>query len=412
MDKITLKKINIQGKSVEYIFDVNRNLEKYFKTKVFFIQYEQELGDLPLSVLTIPFVNCMAGLSWLSGAMLFVDEIDENYYYSLKHIKSAYSELHRTKLNGVFVPSRLVKNVIKQSDECLLLFGGGVDCHSSYLRNREHISGVVNIYGWLDSIEQNNKIDEFDKKNTAIFAELFGISSYHIRSNFASQFNLSEIDKAYCTQLSTSYWYGFLHSMAFLSIATPLAWAKGISNIMIASSFTKGRANVHCGSYITTDSEYKFGTNGKTIHDGFELNRQEKVKILVDYQRVTNKPYIIQACSFNDHNCCECEKCFRTIIELVAENADPRDFGFEIEGSIKEHWKRIVFRDVGLWGISKENYYYNLSKLRMKENHDNINDKEFVDWFLNFDFNKAKKEGLRRYYRENFFSILKRKLKF
>ena len=39
-----------------------------------------------------------------------------------------------------------------------------------------------------------------------------------------------------------------------------------------------------------------------------------------------------------------------------------------------------------------------------------IQDKEFVDWFMNFDFDKAKRQGLMRYYRKNFFSILKRKL--
>ena len=46
----------------------------------------------------------------------------------------------------------------------------------------------------------------------------------------------------------------------------------------------------------------------------------------------------------------------------------------------------------------------------MLENYDMIEDKEFVDWFLNFDFDKAKREGLRRYYSQNFFSILRRKL--
>ena len=47
---------------------------------------------------------------------------------------------------------------------------------------------------------------------------------------------------------------------------------------------------------------------------------------------------------------------------------------------------------------------------RMKENYDLIKDKEFVDWFLSFDFAKAKRKGLWHYYRHNFFSILKRKL--
>ena len=269
---------------------------------------------------------------------------------------------------------------------------------------------MINIYGWLKSEDDTSSVGESDKQQTKEVADRFGLKSYHVRSNFASQFNMKEIDKL-CQKINTSYWYGFLHPMAFLSISVPIAWVKGISNLMIASSFTKDRADVHCGSFITTDSEFKFAVNGTTLHDSFELNRQDKVKIIADYQKQIGNSYFIQACSFNDHNCCECEKCFRTIIELIAENANPKDFGFNISGSIKQHWENIIYRDIGLWAVSKEKYYYYYyARQRMKENYANIEDKEFADWFLEFDFEKAKREGLMRYYRQNFFSIFKRKL--
>ena len=410
MEKIVLNKVVSENNIVKFVFSVSDNLKRYFTTDTFIIEYEEDISEVPISILSIPFVNCMAGLSWLSGAMLFVDEIDLTYYNSLKQLKLAYSELHNTNLNGVFVPSVFVKNEIKRNNDSFLLFGGGVDCHSSLLRNKSHISGLVNIYGWLKSLDEDNNVDNSDMSQTKEVADRFGIKSYHVRSNFASQFNMKEIDKL-CQKINTSYWYGFLHPMAFLSISVPIAWVKGISNLMIASSFTKDRADVHCGSFITTDSEFNFAINGNTRHDGFELNRQDKVRILVDYQKQIGRPYFIQACSFNDHNCCECEKCFRTIIELIAENANPIDFGFNINDSVKQHWEKIINRDVGLWGVSKENYYYYYyARIRMKENYANIKDKEFVDWFLSFDFEKAKKEGLKRYYRQNFFSILKRKL--
>ena len=411
MNKIVLQYITVDGSLVKYRFSVNNELKRYFATDVMFLQYEQSMTDVPLSILSIPFVNCMAGLSWLSDAMLFVDEIDETFYYAFKQLKVAYSELHRTNLKGILVPSVVKTNVVSKKPQCLLLFGGGVDCHCSYLRNMEDVSGVVNIYGWSKG---NNKprsqVDISDQIMTDEFAHRFGIESYHVTSNFASQFNLDKIDKSLTSKVGTSYWYGFLHPMAFLSITTPIAWIKGISNLMIASSFTKDRADVHCASFITTDREFKFATNGTTLHDGFELNRQDKVRLLVEYQKKIGKSYPIQACSFNDHNCCECEKCFRTVIAIIAENGDPRELGFEHIGSAKVHWERIINRDVALWGVTKESYYYYYSRKRMLENYENIQDKEFVDWFLNFDFDKAKRKGLMKYYRKNFFSILKRKL--
>ena len=57
-----------------------------------------------------------------------------------------------------------------------------------------------------------------------------------------------------------------------------------------------------------------------------------------------------------------------------------------------------------------EKYYYHLTKQRMRQNYENIQDKEFVDWFLVFNFDKAKRKGLIKYYRKNFLSILKRKI--
>lgn len=412
MESISLKKIEVKSNLVRYYFTPSAGLQEFFKTKCLFIEYDEDISSVPLSILTIPFVNTMAGLMWMSDCTLFVDEIDETYYNSLKQIKNAFRELHRyVDLKGLFVPSKIIRNEIPASDRAILLFGGGVDCHSSFLRNKDTIPYILNIYGWLKSEDESNIVDESDKKQTAEYASAMNTQALHVRSNFASLFNLNDVDKIFTRPLvQSTYWYAFLHSMAFIAISTPLAWNHHISSIMIASSFTKDRIGVKCASYITTDSEYRFAVNGSTIHDGFELDRQDKVALVADHQKFSGKPYRMQACSFNDHNCCECEKCFRTIVELVAENADPRNFGFNIKGSLRDHWKRIIERDIALWGPHKESYYYDVAAQKMRENYDQINDKEFVDWFLSCDFFSMKKKALRSYYRKNFWSILKRKL--
>lgn len=412
MENIILKHIEVKSNQVFYYFAVSNGLKSYFNTNCMFVEYEEDITSVPNSILSIAFVNTFAGFMWMADCVVFVDEIDKTYYHALKHLKVAYKELHRyAPLKGLFVPSKIIRNEVAISDKHLLLFGGGVDCHSSFLRHKDTTPYILNIYGWLNSLEDNNNVDESDKRQTAEFASSMGIEAMHVRSNFASLFNLDKIDKDFTRPLVHSgYWYAFLHPMAFTSIATPLAWKHGISSIMIASSFTKGRLGVKCASYITTDSEYKFATNGTTIHDAFELDRQDKVALIAEYQKKSGKPYKMQACSFNDHNCCECEKCFRTIIELIAENADPRNFGFNIEGSLKNHWQKVIDRDVALWGPHKESYYHQVAANRMRENYDAMDDKEFVDWFLSLDFFSMKKKALKTYYRKNFWSILKRKL--
>ena len=411
MESIVLDKIDIRENVVEYHYSVSKGLKRFFTTSKMFLEYDELMYDVPLSVLSIPFVSCMAGLMWLTDCTVFVDEIDKTFYESLFRVKRAYQELHYDfLLKGLLVPSVIKTNDFKKSTDSLLLFGGGVDCHCSFLRNRDRISHVCNINGWHTDLEQVDKADVSDRKRTSDYAQKMGVLDLHVRSNFASQFAFEIIDKAYCGKVHTDYWYGFLHSMAFISIAMPLCFKKDISNIIIASSFTKNRADVSCASFITTDSQFEFASRGIVLHDGFELNRQDKVRVLVNYQQTTGLPYPLQVCSFNDHNCCECEKCFRTVIAIIAENGDPQQFGFEFNGSVKQHWEKVVNRDVALWGVAKEGYYYHYyTRQRMLENYDNIQDKEFADWFLNYDFDKAKKKGLFNYYRKNFFSILKRK---
>ena len=106
-------------------------------------------------------------------------------------------------------------------------------------------------------------------------------------------------------------------------------------------------------------------------------------------------------------------KYFHTILGIIAEGGNIRDFGFNIEGSLRDHWVDVLGRKAGLMSFKSEEFiHWPHIKRRMLENYENIEDKEFVDWFLNFDFDKAKRQGLIRYYRQNFFSILKRKLKF
>lgn len=98
----------------------------------------------------------------------------------------------------------------------------------------------------------------------------------------------------------------------------------------------------------------------------------------------------------------------------MAEGADPEDFGFNINTTLKKHWSEVMERRIALMGFGSEKViHWPHIRKRMAENYEMMNQdkKEFVDWFLSFDFDGAKKRAVRRYYLNNFFSILKRKLR-
>ena len=269
---------------------------------------------------------------------------------------------------------------------------------------------LCNIQGWYKSLDDEDKAADADWRDIKAFASEYQVPTCFVRSNFARVVS-GEFDKKYAKRLGDDLWHGFLHSMAFIGIAIPVAYQAGLQEIMIASSLTIG-LNFYCASNLTTDGEFRYAEDGFVTHDGFELNRQGKMAVIVKHQQKTGKPFFMRVCSFNDHNCCECEKCFRTILGIIAEGGNIKDFGFNVEGSLKQHWEKVLYRRAGLMSFKSEKFiHWPHIKKKMLENYDKIEDKEFVDWFLSFDFDKAKHQGLIRYYRKNFFSILKRKLK-
>lgn len=412
MDNIILEQIIVEKNLLRYKFSVSGSLNKFFNDNELWIQYDEDLSEVPNSVLSIPFVSIMMPVVWVTDSVLWINELDKTFYHSIYNIQRAYQNLYRKyPLRGRIVPSYMIPNVLEESNDSFILFSGGVDAHTSYIRNKECISRLINIQGFYKFRQDENIAAYADFRDIAAFAKQQGKEFSFLKSNFAQLVNLDSY-ASYAKAIGDSLWHGFQHSMAFISFTIPLAFKHKCSKILIASSFTVGDSRV-CASYPTTDNEFTFAENGIIIHDGFELSRQEKTKVITDYQRMLNKPYPIRVCSFNDHNCCECEKCFRTILGIVAEGSEVKDFGFNLDGTLKNHWNEVIYRRGGLMGFKNEriSHWPHIIK-RMKANYDKMTQeqKEFVDWFLTFDFDKAQKKSRRQYYRQNFFSILKRKL--
>ena len=413
MDGILLKDIFVKGGHVEYKFHASGILRPYFSSDSLIIEYQENMEDVPQSLLVVPFVSSILPLMWVTNTVMWVEEIDSMFYHSILRVRDAYQRLYsHCPLRGNIIPARFVDNELIKKKEALLLFSGGLDANCSYVRIHDKKPLLFNIQGWYKKLSDLDKAAEADIRDTSSFAKREGCDYSFAKSNFAVLVREDLWTKNIRPKFGDSWWHGFQHSMAFISIAIPLAYKHGIPNIYIASSVPMGEFCM-CASHVTTDSEFRYASTGKCIHDGSELVRQQKVQVVVDYQRKQDKPYPMRVCSFNDKNCCECEKCFRTVLGLVAEKADVRDFGFYTEKPLKEHWEEVMYRRSGLMSFKSERIlHWPYIIKRMEENYEGMNSeqKEFVDWFLHCDFGKIQKESRMRYYKKNFFSILKRKL--
>lgn len=413
MDGIILREIKCDKNHVEYQFEATGTLKPYFSTDTLFIEYQEDMSAVPQSILAIPFVACIIPLMWVTNTVMWIKEIDQTFYEAILRIHDAYQRLYsHIPLKGNLIPANFIENKLDEKRDSLLLFSGGLDANCTYVRIRKTHPLLFNIQGWYKRLTDIDKAADADIRDVNEFAKHEGLDSTFAKSNFAVVIREKLWEKNIRPKFGDSWWHGFNHSMAFISIAIPLAYKHGIKNIYIASSVPMGEFCM-CASHVTTDSEFRFANTGKCVHDSSELVRQDKIRTVVEYQKQTGKPYPIRVCSFNDHNCCECEKCFRTVLGLVAEGVNVCDFGFYTEKPLKEHWEEVMYRRSGLMSFKSERIlHWPYIIPRMKANYHKMNQeqKEFVDWFLSFDFNKEQKKSRRRYYRQNFFSILKRKL--
>lgn len=415
-NNIILKDLSVEHGLVQCTIKVSEEIRHYFTTDKFFIEYEEDMSEVPESILACPFVASLLAFAWVTNSVIWVDEIDSTFYEALFRVRESYQDIYYNfPLKGRVVPSKFIENRLRDNtsiSKSLILFSGGADCHASLIRNLNKRPVLCNIQGWYKSVDGHDDVAEADRRDILNFSKEFELPFSYVRSNFAQIIDSGRFDAKYKKTLGDSLWHGFLHSMAFISIAIPLAYKKGINEIIIASSLTTG-LNFLCASNSTTDSEIRYSGEGKILHDGFELHRQNKIHIITDFQRKLNRPYFMRVCSFHDENCCHCEKCFRTVLGIVAENSDPEDFGFHINKSLKEHWQEAMNEHIALMSFTSERalHWPHIIKI-MKANYTQMSTdkKEFVDWFINFDFEAHKKRALMEYYRKNFFNILRRKL--
>lgn len=414
MDGVVLRQVNVNKNYVEYKFEARGKLKSYFTTDTMFIEYNTDISQIPVSILTIPFVASILPLMWLTDTVLWVEEIDRTFYDATYRIKEAYQNLYNYyPLKGNFISARYVENTYDIKRESLILFSGGMDAHTTYIRHIDTNPILCNIQGWYKSLDDTDKAADADFRDISKFAEIEGRQFEFVKSNFAVIVNAKWFDKHIAKKLGDTWWHGFNHSMGFISIAIPLAYKFGVHNVYIASSVPMGEY-VHCASYVSTDGEFKFAQYGGCVHDGSELTRQDKAHVIVEHVKKLDRDYPIRVCSFNDKNCCSCDKCMRSVLGITAEGGDVRKFGFDIEEPLKDFYEKEMETNMVLHRVEGEgSLHWPAIRQRMKDNYDLLNDeqKEFVDWFMTYDFMGKRKKAIWEYRFKNFFKIIANRIK-
>lgn len=338
---ITVDTITKNTNRLEIGFSVSSGLSDFFLKNKMEINYSVDISQSEQSVLVIPFICNVLPIIWLTDSVLYVDEIDYDFYHCIDKVKNGYKEIYPylSFLGNIQVNHISKTDIHEEYDKSVCLFSGGVDATATLLRHYSENPGLVFIHG-ADIPLADRVSGQAMSNHVKSISDTLSLNCYSITSNFREFIDENALcGYLFSLQCFVDWWYGFQQGIGLISHLSPICHKEGIRKIYIASSYTmRDRGITTCGSDPRIDNHLCW-TGTTVLHDGFEFSRQHKIEYIVksklDYG--TKAAFPLHVCweDKSDKNCGKCEKCYRTYFGFLAEGAHPEDYGLKMMGGIR-----------------------------------------------------------------------------
>lgn len=390
MEKITINNVHIDNHNIAIFFSVSDGLSPFFiLPNVFVAEFNQDLNGLPESIAVIPFLCNILPIIWLTNSELILDEIDQDFYNSIDCFKKGYIQMYpMLSFQGTISAKKIIDNTPFQQDCCACFFSAGIDAFATLTAHSSEEPDLISLRG--ADIDLND-LDGWKNFETTLTKtkNLFNFSQRKVTTNFRKIINEGVLDTL-VTSSGDGWWHGFQHGIGLIGHAAPLAYLNGYKKVYIASSYSiREKGTVTCASDPTIDNYVKF-CKAEIVHDQYEFSRQKKVERICNYIAQTNVEIPLHVCweSKGGKNCCRCEKCYRTIAEIIAENGDPTKFNFYLDSNFFSAMKKDIYTKiyiaphiVVLWKDIQQ---------RLKQQQ-NLKYNTQLSWIKELDFEKVNK---------------------
>ena len=387
MNEFILNKIEKRNNRVLYDYTVLGEWKKYFKLdEEFFIEYgDLNIEEIPNGILVIPLLVNVLPISWVLDGRIEIGEIDKEFYDCIKKVKRGYVDMYsHIVFKGEILAETVIDNSYVASGGTAAFFSGGVDAYNTLISHVEEKPALVTLWGSDVTLEDCEGWERV-RQHAEFVGKEFSCKNFFIKSSFRKFLNEGALTDLVTPKAGDGWWHGFQHGIGLIGHIAPYAFKYKLSTIYIASSFTvKDKGKVTCASDPTIDNHVKMASC-RTVHDGYEFSRQDKVHNICKYKREYQKKILLRVCwqSSGGSNCCHCEKCYRTICAIIAEGENPREMGFEYDDRIYSRMKKdikykFIFDDV------MRTYWYEIQQClkNRNEQYDNLL------WLNKFDFKK------------------------
>ncbi len=350
------------------------------------IEYNIDVSKVPQGIAVVPFLANVLPMAWVYDAEIVVSVCDKAFYGSIPEFKKGYREMYpMMALQGTLTTEKLEENIPKAMERSGAFFSGGVDAFNTLVCHASEKPVLLTLWGADVQLS-----DEEGWKNVLTHlqetSKQFAVDYVTVKSEFR-MFQDERVLSDKVKQSGDGWWHGFQHGIGVICHAAPAAWELGLSTIYFASSYTiADKGKLTCASDPTIDNFVRFGGT-HIVHDGYEFTRQMKVHNITQFVQKTGMRIPLRVCweSKGGTNCCHCEKCGRTILEIYAENQDPHTYGFDYSGD-QLHYISKKLRYENLAGHLRT--FYSAAQEAMQKNCNKAELPKEIRWFYDFDINK------------------------
>ena len=364
-NRLSITEISVENKKITTRFDIQGEWKKLFNVeKDFYVSYNVDVKNTPSSIAVIPVLGTLLTLSWLFDGEIIVEELDKDFYNSIPEIKKGYQTMFpHVHFAGTLTVKKIVDNQCASNHRTAQLFSGGADAFSTLLTYLEEKPSLLTIWG-ADVAEYNDEAWAIVESAIKSISKQFNLSFVSVKSNFRDIISPLLHSQSELVQTGDDWWHGFQSGTGLLCLIAPYAYSFKIKTLYIASSFTQSQwGSYTCSSDPIIDNATKF-CGCQVNHDGYEYTRQEKIQNICSYAIQHNTTIPLRVCwlSKDGNNCCQCEKCRRTMLELYAERQDPLKYGFNYGTDLNSTMDELKFDKI-------RSYYLNKAQISLKRNY-------------------------------------------
>ena len=388
MNRFCLDSVEIRESRIVYHYTVDGEWVKYFRLQEeFFIEYSEPIDKTPKSIAVIPLLVNILPIAWVHDAEIVVEEVDKDFYEHILDIKQGYIDMFpRIDFKGTLTSKHIIDNAYVPTEHTAAFFSGGVDAFSTLITHIEEKPTLITLNGsdiQLGNTEGWKKVHH----HALASAEEFGCKNLFITSSFRKFLNEGELTNSIRERSGENWWHGFQHGIGLIGHAAPYAYLHKLKAVYIASSFTiREKGIVTCASDPSIDNHVHIASC-QIIHDGYEFTRQAKIHHICEYKKKTGKRIPLRVCweSSGGGNCCTCEKCYRTIMAVAAENQNPHEYGFIFDDSLYQQIEREIKRYIIFDTIFLRRYWMEIQET-LRANIMDSDKRASLEWALHVNF--------------------------